>query len=75
MRGASGRVNTPTIDVYKEFELSDDEDEYGDEEEGRRGLKEERWKVRLRKAVEASMVALVFGWVGGWAMLALLRSS
>lgn len=66
----------PTINIktYREYELSDDEDD-GDEEEGRRGRREERWKTRLRKSVEAGSVAVLVGWIAGWGMLALLRSS
>jgi len=68
----------PTINinpnVYRDYELSDDE-EMIDEEEGRVGRREERWKGRLRKSVEGGMVAVLLGWVAGWCMLALLRSS
>jgi S2P endopeptidase len=74
-RGSQPRINTPTLGQLEEFELSDDEDGYGAEEGGRKGVREERWKTRLRKAIEAGMVALVLGWTGGWVMLALLRSS
>jgi len=68
----------PTINInpniYREYELSDDE-EMMDEEEGRRGRREERWKVRLRKSIEGGTIAVLLGWVAGWCMLALLRSS
>lgn len=75
MRPPQSRINTPTIEEFKEFEDSDDEDEYGDEEEGKRKDKEEKWKMRLGKGIEAGTVAMVVGWISGWAMLALLRSS
>jgi S2P endopeptidase len=73
---SSARINLPTINIntYREYELSDDEDD-GDEEEGRRGRREERWKTRLRKSIEAGCVAVLIGWIAGWGMLALLRSS
>jgi S2P endopeptidase len=39
------------------------------------GKKEEAWKRRIRRGVEAGMVGLVLAWAAGWGMLALLRSS
>ena len=62
--------------VYREYELTDDDDdEENDLEGGGRSRREERWKVRLRKSIEGGMVAVLLGWVAGWCMLALLRSS
>ena len=79
-RGSQPRINMPAItinpSVYREYELTDDDDdEENDLEGGGRSRREERWKVRLRKSIEGGMVAVLLGWVAGWCMLALLRSS
>lgn len=54
---------------------SDDGHSYDVQERSGRGSREEAWKRRLRRGVEIGCVGLAIGWVTGWAMLALLRSS
>lgn len=39
------------------------------------GRREEVWKRRLRRGIESGVMGMAGGWVLGWAMLALLRSS
>lgn len=71
-------ITTPTITLYREYEL--DSDDEGGAEEGafRRestGRREEVWQRRLRRIIDGITTALVVGWAAGWFMLALLRSS
>ncbi|KAK8843331.1 hypothetical protein IAR55_006986 [Kwoniella newhampshirensis] len=39
------------------------------------GGREDVWKRRLRRLIQWGMMVVVFGWIGGWMMLILLRSS
>jgi hypothetical protein len=76
----------PTINIRhtsaQEYDLGSDSDDghsygYGHDVEGRmgRGSREEAWKKRFRRIVEGGSVVMAVGWVAGWTMLALLRSS
>jgi hypothetical protein len=62
----------------QQYELGSDSDDgyaYDAEDRSGRGGREEAWKKRLRRGMEGGCVVLAVGWVAGWAMLALLRSS
>ncbi|BEI85852.1 hypothetical protein CcaverHIS002_0601390 [Cutaneotrichosporon cavernicola] len=65
----------PTINPYRYDSGSDDDDDYGPGYEYTGHRREEVWQRRVRRAVEGATAAVVAGWVLGWAMLALLRSS
>ncbi|KLT40459.1 hypothetical protein CC85DRAFT_287432 [Cutaneotrichosporon oleaginosum] len=65
----------PTINPYRYDSGSDDDDDYAPRYEYSGHRREEVWQRRLRRAVEGATAAVVAGWVLGWAMLALLRSS
>ena len=79
------RPDRPTISIRhtsaQEYDLASDSDDghsfgYGHDVEGRtRGPREEAWRKRLRRVIEGGSVVMAIGWVAGWAMLALLRSS
>jgi hypothetical protein len=76
----------PTINIRytpaQDYDLGSDSDDgqsygYGHDVEGRmrRGSREQAWNKRFRWIVEGGSVVMAIGWVAGWAMLALLRSS
>lgn len=85
----SSSATTPTINIrFNPLPSSghrydrEEDDEYEMEDgngnrDGRDGLgrREEVWKRRLRRGVESGVMIMAAGWVLGWAMLALLRSS
>jgi hypothetical protein len=70
----------------QEYDLGSDSDDggsygyghgHGHDVESRMGRdsREEVWKKKFRRIVEGGSVVMAIGWVAGWAMLALLRSS
>ena len=62
----------------QQYDLGSDSDDgysYGADDRSGRGGREEAWKKRVRRGIELGCVGLAIGWVAGWAMLALLRSS
>ncbi|GMK56009.1 hypothetical protein CspeluHIS016_0210650 [Cutaneotrichosporon spelunceum] len=65
----------PTINPYRYDSGSDDDDDYGPGYEYAGHRREEVWQRRVRRTVEGLTAAVVAGWVAGWTMLALLRSS
>lgn len=81
----SSSSTTPTINIrFNHLPGShhaydrDDDDEYEMEDGNGRvgqGRREAVWKRRLRRGVESGVMIMAGGWVLGWAMLALLRSS
>lgn len=68
-----GKSVTQPLTSYDDHDLSDDEEAF--ERGGKRNKLEDKWKGRIRKGVEIGMASVVIGWVAGWAILALLRSS
>lgn len=83
----SSKSTTPTINIRFNLNPSparskydDEDDDEGYEMEDSRdrdgsGKREMVWKRRLRRVIEGGVMAMAAGWVLGWAMLALLRSS
>jgi S2P endopeptidase len=60
----------------QQYELpSDDEDGYDMEDHRHANSREGVWRKSVRRVVEGASVVMAIGWVAGWAMLALLRSS
>jgi hypothetical protein len=63
-------------DSEEDMEMDDDlraEINLNDEEGW--GRREDAWKRRVKLVVEGGLTVVLIGWMCGWAMLALLRSS
>ena len=83
----SSKATTPTINIRfnpiaskatsaRGYDRDDDEEGYEmDDTRDVMGRREEVWKRRLRRGIESGVMGMAGGWVLGWAMLALLRSS
>jgi S2P endopeptidase len=85
----ASKATTPTISIrfspisprsssgtaYHHDEDDMDEEGYGMDTRDGSGKREKEWKRRLRRGIEGGVMAMAGGWVLGWAMLALLRSS
>lgn len=85
MTGSNRSATIPTINIrlasdrspayaYND-DIDDIYDSQGEEWGGEEDRREEAWKRRLRRGVEGGVLVLGAGWLAGWAMLMLLRSS
>ena len=63
------------LEPERGYGSSEEEDEYVAEEGGRRAQHETVRERRLRRGIEVTTSVTLALWVGGWANLALLRSS
>lgn len=85
LTGSNRSATIPTINIrlasdrspayaYND-DIDDIYDSQGEEWGGEEDRREEAWKRRLRRGVEGGVLVLGAGWLAGWAMLMLLRSS